>query len=492
MKRVDASCASLVDVSAQLRRAGARLATIAVTDPELPELRYIFAGKAGEDWTQLVVRCDGRRSIPSLTPSDVSADWLEREIEDLFAIDFEGHPRLGDFVLHDNRWAEGVGPMRTGSPLRQALAERSWQPRRVLREEGAFVMPVGPIYSGEAEAALFLLETVGEDVVRSVPRLFYKYRGVEKLVQERRAQDALLLVERANGTSAFAHAWTFCMAAERVAGTAVPPRAEHLRALLAEIERVRRHTAVIRAIADSTALWVATARLIEIEERMLRLCGSLTGHRYLFGVVVPGGLARDLDEDAVARAVRELSLLGRRVLETAAELGTTSTFLDRIERVGVLTHERAVEFGAVGPFARAAGEAYDLRAFHPYGLYQHIAPAIPSERDGDGYARLRVLAHEIEASLTIADRIASEIPQGPVHAPWEPRGGEALAWSEAPAGASVQFLRLDGDGNCSLLRFTPPSLRNWQCFRWVAEDFAFQDFPIILATCGLSVAESDR
>lgn len=492
MKTIAVGCESLLAASAQLRQEGWRLATIAVGDPEVPELRYVFCGPHGEGWTQLVVRCEGARSVPSLTPQDVSADWLEREIEDLFAIDFVGHPRLGDFVLHDNRWAEGAGPMRVGSPLREAIADREWQPRRVLREEGAFVMPVGPIYSGEAESALFLLETVGEDVVRSVPRLFYKYRGIEKLAQGRSVQDGLLLVERANGTSAFAHAWAFCRAAEATLGVHVPERAERLRAFVAEIERIRRHTAVIRAIVDSTALWVAAARMLEIEERMLRLSGSLAGHRYLFGVAAVGGLARDFADEDVSGAVRELRALVRRVLATVDQLGHTSTFLDRIERVGMLTASRAQEFGALGPFARASGFANDVRALQPYGVYEHFAPSIPIESEGDGYARLRVLAREIDASQTIVERIATSIPSGPVRATWEPREGEALGWVEAPAGTCVQLLQLDEDARCVALRFTPPSFRNWQCFRWVAEDFAFQDFPIILATCGLSVAESDR
>ncbi len=290
----------LVEACNELHRSGWRLATIAVTDSELPELRYVFWNTNGPGWQQLCVAPtpmpEGVRRIPSLTPTIVAADWLEREIEDLFAIDFEGHPRLGDFVLHDSRWEEGVGPMRAGARTQQALVERAWRPRRVLRDEGAFVMPVGPVYSGEAESALFLLETVGEDVVRTVPRLFYKYRGIEKLAQQHSADDALLLVERANGTSAFAHAWTYCMAAEEILHVVVPERAMRIRTIFAEIERIRRHVAVLRAIVDSTALWVPAARLLELEEHLLRICGDLAGHRYLFGFTVIGGLQRDVND----------------------------------------------------------------------------------------------------------------------------------------------------------------------------------------------------
>ncbi len=487
----------LVAACNELRLAGWRLATIAVTDSELPELRYVFWNTNGPGWQQLRVAPpspmpEGVRRIPSLTPTIVAADWLEREIEDLFAIDFEGHPRLGDFVLHDSRWEEGVGPMRAGARTQQALVERAWRPRRVLRDEGAFVMPVGPVYSGEAESALFLLETVGEDVVRTVPRLFYKYRGIEKLAQQRSVDDALLLVERANGTSAFAHAWTYCMAAEEILQLAVPDRALRLRTIFAEVERIRRHIAVLRAIVDSTALWVPAARLLELEEHLLRMCGDLTGHRYLFGFTVIGGLQRDVNDEALTRGVARMKAIVGSVRSIVVQLERTSSFLDRIQRVGILSPERAHEFGVVGPFARASRVAYDLRRIQPYGAYQDAAFEPPTASEGDGYARLRVLAEEIAISLSIVEQLERDLRPGPVRVEWTPSAGEALAWCEAPAGATVQLLRLNDEGRCTLLRFTPPSFRNWQSFRWVTEDFAFQDFPIILATCGLSVAENDR
>lgn len=483
----------LARTCAELDRASWRLATIAVGHEDALELRYIFCGPRGREWIQLIVRSpSGERRFASLTPSNIAADWLEREIEDLFAIDFVGHPRLGDFVLHDDRWAEDVGPMRPGAAMREAKAERAWQPRRVLREEGAFVMPVGPVYAGEAESALFLLETVGEDVVRAVPRLFYKYRGVEKLAQGRSGENALLLAERANGTSALAHAWAYCMAAEHIFGIEIPARAHYLRAMLAEVERVRHHVAVLRAIVDSTALWVPAARLFELEERLLRATGAMAGHRYLFGVMGIGGLQRDFPDAVIASSLEEIAQIGTLVLGTTEQLGQTSSFLDRVQRVGLLAREQAKEFGAVGPFARGSGVDFDLRREQPYGPYAAFSLDVPTAEEGDGYARLRVLADEVRASLQVLAQLAGAIPSGPVRAAWSARAGEALGWVEAPGGACVQFLQLNDAGAVMRYRFTPPSFRNWQSFHLLAEDFAFQDFPIILATCGLSVAESDR
>jgi formate hydrogenlyase subunit 5 len=382
--------------------------------------------------------------------------------------------------------------MRPSAAIAQGRVERSWHPRRVLQEEGAFVMPVGPVYSGHAESALFLLETVGEDVVRAVPRLFYKYRGIEKLAQGRSAEDALLLVERANGTSAFAHAWAYCTAAEYIYGLDIPERASHLRTLLAEIERIRRHIAVLRESVEATGMLVAAAQLFELEEWLLRTCGEMTGHRYLFGLACIGGLQRNIADATVYAAANEIHAIAKNALDTMSVLETTSSFLDRIEGIGILREQQALEFGAVGPFARASGVASDLRVEQPYGSYARWKPQVASAREGDGYARLRVLCAELQASLQLVTEIAADLPAGAVRAAVPPRAGEAIGWNEAPAGASLILLQLDEQGRCVSLRFTPPAFRNWQCFRLVTEDFAFQDFSIILATCGLSVAESDR
>ncbi len=120
-----------------------------------------------------------------------AADWHEREAEDMFGLVFEGHPRLGDFILHDDVWQEGVEPMRRAFDPERAIAERrpreNWRPRRVVEAPGVFVMPVGPVFSGEAESVNFQLETIGEEIIRAFPRLFFKYRAVEKMAEGPRA-----------------------------------------------------------------------------------------------------------------------------------------------------------------------------------------------------------------------------------------------------------------------------------------------------------------
>ena len=192
-------------------------------------LIYVFYRKDSL-WVHVEVRLSSPRStIPSVVGllHGPSADWHEREAEDLFGIPFEGHPRLGEFILHED-WPEGVNPMRQEFDARRPPIHRDpeprWNPPTVVEALGAFAMPIGPVFSDFAESAHFLLETVGEDVIRTIPRLFYKYRGVEKIAEGEPIDRALLLAERFSGTSAFAHGLAFCQAVEAICGVEVPAR----------------------------------------------------------------------------------------------------------------------------------------------------------------------------------------------------------------------------------------------------------------------------
>jgi formate hydrogenlyase subunit 5 len=462
-------------------------------------LRYLFYGGRETGWVHLLVTAPiDEKLFPSIAVQArvFAADWHEREAEDMFGVRFEGHPRLGDFVLHDDAWQEGVEPMRHGFDAQAALRERrprpDWRPRRVVQESGAFLMPVGPKFSGVTESVHFQLETVGEDVIRSWTRLFYKWRAIEKLAEGKPVEGALLLAERFAATTAFAHGLAFCQAVEAIAGAAVPPRAKALRAFLAELERLRQHAGAIEEICESTALVVATSQAGMLEEALLRISGALAGHRYLFGLLAPGGLARDLPNEACGRALSDAARVVTKLDALERRLAISSSFLDRIEEVGVIFPRTAVAYSLVGPVARGSGLARDLRQAQPYCGYEAYAFDVPVEQEGDGYARLRVLFAEARQSLRIMQQAARALAAGDVITKAEPRPGTALGWVEAPRGATFHWVRLDEGGRVARYRIITPSFVNWHSFHLAAEKFAFQDFPIILSTFDLSAAENDR
>jgi len=462
-------------------------------------LTYIFYKEADAPWACLELQVDERAgSVPSIVGLAIgpSVDWHEREAEDLFGLKFEGHPRLGEFVLHED-WPEGVNPMRRSFDERQRLKlrepEPEWRPPTIVVAPGSFAMPVGPVFSDFAEAAHFLLETVGEDVIHTIPRFFYKYRGVEKIAEGQSVDRVLLLAERFSGTAAFAHGLGFCLAIEAIRGIAVPARAKALRTVLAELERLRHHAATIAGICNSTALAVATSQAALIEEDVLRLTCEVARHRYLFGAVVSGGLAWDLTEGQCNRLGAAVVDIAERLDHLHRMLRYSSSFLDRLEEVGLISTEVAVSYGLVGPIARASGLTCDMRKLLPYAGYDAADFLVPVEREGDGYARLRIFFREAEQSASIIRQVLATLPAGDIRADAaDPRAGAALAAVEAPSGAAFHWVRLRQDGTVARYRVTPPAFTNWHGFHLAAENFAFQDFPIILASFGLSNAECDR
>jgi formate hydrogenlyase subunit 5 len=437
-------------------------------------------------------------TVPSISSEVHAADWHEREVEDLFGLHFENHPRLGDFILPDQVWQEGINPMRRRFDANQAHFERqpdaNWRPLLVVQDPGSFAMPVGPVYEGGiGESLHFLLETVGEDVIRASPRLFYKYRAVEKIAEGRSVSDVLLLAERFAATSAFAHSLAFCRAVEKIYAVDVPARAAHLRIALCELERLRHHAGAIAAICESTALAVSAAHAAISEEELLRASCVFAGHRYLFGLNVPGGLQHDVEVNqcksllaAVDNAQAEL-----RVLED--RLRYSSSFLDRLEDVGVIDGDQARDLNLVGPVGRGSGLSCDLRKACPYSGYERYQFNIPLESEGDGYARLRVLFAESLQSVKLIHQAIDALEPGALYVPCEgTTPGGALGWVEAPRGAALHWVSVDERGTIERYRAITPSFNNWLGFHVAAEDFAFQDFPIILATFGLSATECDR
>ncbi|MFZ0745630.1 MAG: NADH-quinone oxidoreductase subunit C [Terracidiphilus sp.] len=462
------------------------------------QLHYAFL-LPGTGWIDVLISVPIETTIvPSIVAEVHAADWHEREIEDMFGIRFENHPRLGDFILHDQIWREGIEPMRKRFSATRPQLERKldleWQPLLVVEDPGSFAMPVGPVYEGGlGESLHFLLETVGEDVIRASPRLFYNYRALEKIAEGRSVSDVLLLAERFAATSAFAHSLAFCRAVENIRSVEVSVRAATLRVLLCELERLRHHAGAIEAICASTALAVSAAHASIVEEELLRASCVFAGHRYLFGLNVPGGLTRDFDEEqckgllaSVDKAEKDLQTLENR-------LRFSSSFLDRLEDVGVVDSEHARDLNLVGPIGRASVQNCELRKASPYSGYERFAFDVPCETEGDGYARLRVLFAESVQSVRLIHQAVERLEPGAICVAGETnRPGAALGWVEAPRGAALHWVRIDERGLVERFHAITPSFTNWLGFHVAAEDFAFQDFPIILATFGLSATECDR
>jgi Ni,Fe-hydrogenase III large subunit len=316
--------------------------------------------------------------------------------------------------------------------------------------------------------------------------LFYwhKHRGVERRLWGLDPHRASFFVERADGLSAVADTIAFCRAVEAAADVRVPEPAANSRGVALELERIYNHVAAIGALCQSTGLSVGQARTEIVLERLLRLNAATFGHRYLFGVVCPGGVARGPDATAILAALPAALDELRYVV---GALLRTNSHVDRLEATGIVTPEEAHRLSLVGPVARASGQDIDSRRDHPVEPAERLLESVPTGSDGDVLARMRVMVDEIEESARLLT--AQLDAAGPGCCPVEPAAGAALGWAESPRGEALAWVSFDGEGCVRRVRLRPASVRNWRAFDDAARaENVFTDIPIIEASFWQTVA----
>ena len=462
-------------------------------------IHLIWALDRADRWLHLVARVDADQPwYPSISQVVPAAGWYEREIWDDLGIEPRGHPGLmrllrpadwpRDTHLH-RREITWTAPV----PRVEASAEDELAPLAPA-PDGVVDYPLGPVRSGVVESGHYTLRTVGEELVDCRLQIFYKYRGVEKRAEGLNLLHAPLVSERISGTSAFAHSLALCQALESASGAAVPERARYLRTLFAELERLYNHLGYQADLCQATGLAVGQAQFEILKERLLRLNATIAGHRYLFGLNVPGGLSRDLNAPVLGQVRRALHALRTDLDALEPLLLGSASHLDRLEGTGILRPEDARAYGAVGPIGRASGVDRDLRRDHPYAAYDAVDFAVPVQEAGDAMARFRVRLSETRESIRIAEQVIDEIPGGSVRIDVvPPPGATGLGWAESTRGESVHWVAIGADGRIARYRARPASFANWQAFPLAVPGHnILTDFPVIEQSFGLSFAGADR
>ncbi|HTV87718.1 MAG TPA: NADH-quinone oxidoreductase subunit C [Stellaceae bacterium] len=453
------------------------------------ELRYLASRGQGEEFFMWQARPRG--AMPSVAAISPLLGWYEREIADLFGVEFAGHPEPRRLVLH-----EGARPILPPfDPDYPADTAMPFAPIETPLPEiaGSDVqrLPWGPIKADVVESAEALFLYVGEHIIHYLPQLFFKHRGMEKRFEGRSPAHGAVLAERVSGVGSFAHALAFCQAVEAAAACTVPARARLLRTLLAELERLYNHLHYLGHLAAATTLKVGEAEGRLLEERAKQINGRLTGSRFLRGLLAPGGLRRDLDPAAWLGA--ELERLQAPITTYTRMLEGTNSHLDRLMTTGVLSREIAFDEGATGPIQRASGFDRDLRRDHPYAAYAELAPAVPLRTSGDAHARAEVRIAELTASLDLMHRLLPLLEAGPVQAGCTPPpGSEGLGWAESPRGSLFYAVHFGGDGTLSRVKIKSPSFSNWRVFPFTVHGSNMMDYAINEASFGLTIAGCDR
>jgi len=486
----------LPEIAAVLKERGAYLVTMAGVDERQVTRNFgiysVFMLPPENTLIKIRISADpDKPDYPALTPLFPSAHWLEREMRDLLGITPKGHPDLRRLAVHHD-WPQGVYPLRkdfaAGTEVRRQPGEMKFT---LVEGEGIYQIPVGPIHAGIIEPGHFRFFAFGEDVINLQAQLFYTHRGVEKAAEGKSFPEATLVAERVCGVCSASHAVAYAQAVESMAAVEIPARAKYIRTIMLEMERLYNHVGDIGNMCAGIGFAFGISRGAILKEQLMRLNLQLTGHRYLRGMVVPGGVKKDLSAPVTftpfAQIQKELNGI------TAAMLSSQG-LLDRMQNTGILSREAAVALGAVGPAARASGVKRDVRKELPYAAYPELDFAVPCQEKGDVFCRLMQRIEECEQSFAILRQAIAKLPRGDlsVEIPEIPVYRTALGITESARGANVHWV-MSGPGNSIYAyRVRSASHCNWPVLPLCLPGNIVPDFPLINKSFELCYACLDR
>jgi len=420
---------------------------------------------------------DGR--YPAVGQHHPPALRLERAAADLFGLAPQNLPDTRRWLDH-GQW--GIShPLATtpGGPRRESAY-------RFLEAEGESLhqIAVGPVHAGIIEPGHFRFTASGETVVRLEERLGYVHKGIEGLMAGASISHAARLAGRTSGDSTVAYALAFARAVEAALGIEVPPRAVWLRALMAEMERLANHLGDIGAICNDAAFALMLAHCGVLRERVLRAADAAFGHRMMRDLIVPGGVARDLNETAIG-AIRSLVAEIRQRFPRLVELyDNTASLQDRTVATGRLKVALARQYAAGGYVGRASGRDFDARRMPGYAPYDQLAFDVPVLQEGDVNARVWIRIREVEQSLSLVEQILGRLPGGQIHlavaGPDNVADGsrEGMALVEGFRGDILVWLRIGEGGTIERCHLRDPSWFQWPLLEAAIEGNIVADFPI--------------
>ena len=406
---------------------------------------------------------------PSIVDLAPAAGWDEREAHDLQGVRFAGHEPLRPLVDHDT---EGERWVR-------------------LHGDDAYQVAVGPIHAGVIESGHFRFHLVGDLILHVDAQLFYKHRGLERAAEAKTLREGLGYAARACAACAVTNGVAYAHACEEALGLVPTAELARARTILLELERTWSHLNDIAAACAGVGLAGGNNSFAALTERARRLNARLTGHRFLFGCVEVGGSALSLGAEDVRAAREEIAALAAESARSWRELLFNASFQDRLPDIGVVDAGDAERLGAVGPAARAAGIAEDVRAASPRLAYAGFDPIVPKRAAGDVRARVEQRALELHQTFAALDELLDR-PVGPASAqPGGEEGPIGIARVESPRGGTSCVVERRGD-RIERLRLRTGSYANWPAVAFAAAGNLLPDFPLINKSFELCYACADR
>ncbi|HEY4252319.1 MAG TPA: nickel-dependent hydrogenase large subunit [Roseomonas sp.] len=410
----------------------------------------------------------------ALSPARPGAVRFERMIRDLWGVTARDAVDLRPWLDH-GRWPM-IGPLSTRPAPNTAAPP---QPEFLAVDgEGVHQIPVGPVHAGIIEPGHFRFHVQGETVVRLEARLGYAHKGTLSLMLGRSPRAAARYAARLSGDSTVAHAWAFARAAEQALAVEVPPRAVHLRALMAELERIHNHLNDWGFICNDAGFAYPHARCAVLREGVLRATRAAFGHRLMMDVVLPGGVATDIAEAGPAAIDAALDAIDAEVPALLRIYESHASLQDRVVGTGHTAPALVARFAAGGHVGRAAGRGFDARAALPYAPYDALPPEVPVFTAGDVDARVRVRIAELGGAIGLVRALLAGLPPGELSVPLPQRAGEGVALVEGFRGECLHWLRLDDGGLIRAVFMRDPSWLQWPLLEAAIRDTIVADFPL--------------
>jgi ech hydrogenase subunit E len=346
-----------------------------------------------------------------------------------------------------------------------------------------FVVPIGPQHPALKEPGHFEFTVDGETVTAASVRLGYVHRGIEKATESRNWAQNLYLLERVCGICSHTHALCYALGVEALAEVTAPPRAQAIRTLVAELERVHSHLLWLGVAAHESGFDTLFMYSWRDRETIMDVLEGLTGNRVNYSANVLGGVKFDLDEKQIDAIKRGLDYLEERTQHYLQVVTTDDSFIRRTRGVGTLTTEQAENIGVIGPVARASGIARDVRVDAPYSGYTLFPVNAVVETAGDLEARFVVRLKELFESYRLIREIVDHLPPGDltVRMPRKVKEGETISRVEAPRGEAFYFIKSNGGENPERVKVRTPSVCNFISVIATAPGHQLADMPMILA-----------
>ena len=360
-----------------------------------------------------------------------------------------------------------------------------------------FILNIGPVHPSTHGVFRMRATLDGEVIVDLEPVFGYLHRGVEKLAEERTYTGVIPLTDRLDYLASMTNNLAYVVAVEKLAGISVPERAEYLRVILAELQRIASHLIAVGAfLNDCGAFFTPFLYMFREREKIVDLFEMVSGQRLLYNYMRVGGFTQDIPDEFLPALGKFVGQMPGFIDEYDRLLAENEILLARAKGVGILPKELAINIGASGPVLRASGVKWDIRKVDPYSIYDRLEFDIPTGSVSDCYDRYRVRVEEMRQSLRIIRQAMEQIPSGAVRSEVphliRPPVGEAYAHIEVPKGELGFYLVSDNSIAPYRCHIRAPSLMNLTALREMIVGWKIQDAIVIFGSIDITMGEVDR